>query len=227
MSVLSLRNIHKSYHEAGAALHILRGVDLEIKQGEMVALMGPSGCGKTTLLQVASLLDLPDNGSVSLAGEEVGSANERVRTHMRRHHLGFVYQFHHLLPEFSAAENIAMPLLVGGEGMASALAKANALLEEVGLGARRKHTPDQLSGGEQQRVAIARALVNQPKLLIADEPTGNLDPENADLVFHLLIKLVKEKKLSVLMATHNLPLADRFDRTLTLKNGQCHNKSVS
>lgn len=219
MALLSLKNVHKAYTEAGKELPILRGVNLEIKAGEMAVMVGPSGCGKTTLLHVASLLDVPDSGQIFLGGVEVSTASDALRTKMRRHHLGFVYQFHHLLPEFTALENVAMPLLVDGVVRGKALEKAATLLKDVGLAERAEHTPDQLSGGEQQRVSIARALVNEPKLLMADEPTGNLDPQNAAMVFDLLLKLVKEKQLSVLMATHNMTLAERFDRVLNLKNG--------
>ena len=219
MSVLKLTNIHKSYREAGSELQVLRGLSLEISKGEMVALIGPSGSGKTTLLQIASLLDQPDSGDIIISDEQVSNASERVRTKMRRDHLGFVYQFHHLLPEFTALENVAMPLFVGGMGQGEAEAKAAALLEEVGLADRASHTPDQLSGGEQQRVAIARALINEPALLIADEPTGNLDPENAEKLFNLLVNLCKTRSLSILMATHNMDLAQQFDRTLVLDKG--------
>lgn len=219
MAVLQLENIHKSYHEAGHDLHILKGLNLSIEAGEMVALVGPSGSGKTTLLQIASLLDRPDSGQITIGGEDASHASERTRTIMRGKHLGFVYQFHHLLPEFTAQENIAMPLLIAGTPAREANAAAMELLVEVGLEARARHTPDQLSGGEQQRIAIARALINQPALLIADEPTGNLDPENAEKLFQLLLKLCASHKLSILMATHNMALAEQLDRKLVLGGG--------
>ena len=220
MSVLELKNITKSYHEAGSELQVLRGVNMTINAGEMVALVGPSGSGKTTLLQIASLLDQPGSGSITIGGEDASQAPERLRTKLRQNHLGFVYQFHHLLPEFSALENVAMPLLAAGAAEADAYSKAKKLLEEVGLAERASHMPDQLSGGEQQRTAIARALVSEPKLLIADEPTGNLDPENAARLFELWVRLVKSKGLSVLMATHNMDLAEQLDRKLELNSGK-------
>jgi lipoprotein-releasing system ATP-binding protein len=188
--------------------------------GEVVALVAPSGAGKSTLLHIAGLLDQPDAGQVRIAGRDMTGQSDRARTAVRRADVGFVYQFHHLLPEFSAAENIILPQLANGISQRAAAARAAGLLERVGLSARADHRPAALSGGEQQRVAFCRALANQPKLLLADEPTGNLDPATSDQVFRVLMDIVRETGLSALIATHNLDLAERMDRVVRLKGGR-------
>ena len=199
---------------------MLRGATLEVKRGEVVALVAPSGAGKSTLLHIAGLLDTPDAGSVALSGRNMVGLSDRDRTLARRGEVGFIYQFHHLLPEFTALENIVIPMLANGVAEAEAEARARDLLERVGVAARAEHRPAALSGGEQQRVAFCRALANRPKLLLADEPTGNLDPETSDQVFGALMALVRETGLAALIATHNLELAARMDRTVRLDQGR-------
>ncbi len=216
-TVLKLSGVTKQYGEKHTVLEVLRGVDLTVAAGESVALVGPSGCGKSTLLQVAGLLDNCDGGELALCGESVAKANDGARTALRREKLGFVYQFHHLLPEFTALENVLMPLQLQGKVDEAA---AIAMLERVGLSARMTHRPSELSGGEKQRVAIARALVHKPALLIADEPTGNLDPALADEIFALIKELVKEAGLSALIATHNHALAKQLNKVVTLEEGK-------
>ena len=216
--VLRLQGIEKSYRDGDIA--VLRGVDLSLEPGEVVALVAPSGAGKSTLLHISGLLDTPDAGSVALGGVDMTGLPDRARTKARRRDIGFVYQFHHLLPEFSAAENLVLPQLANGVGRTEAAVRARGLLDSVGIGARADHRPAALSGGEQQRVAMCRALANGPKLLLADEPTGNLDPETSDLVFAALMGLVRETGLAALIATHNHDLAARMDRTLRLEQGQ-------
>lgn len=215
--VLALKGIKKSYRDGEIA--VLRGADVVLQPGEVVALVAPSGAGKSTLLHMAGLLDTPDAGTVTLGGVDMTGLPDRARTEARRRDIGFVYQFHHLLPEFTAAENLILPQLANGVGRAEAEARAAELLDGVGIGPRAGHRPAALSGGEQQRVAICRALANRPKLLLADEPTGNLDPETSDVVFAALMSLVRETGLSALIATHNLALAARMDRVLKLENG--------
>ena len=218
---LSLTGVTKIYEGAGGqALPVLTGVDLNIKGGEVVALVAPSGAGKSTLLHIAGLLDKPTEGSVRIAGSEMSDANDKTRTAQRRDEIGFVYQFHHLLPEFSAAENVAMPCRAAGLSADEARERAEALLKLVGLANRTSHRPAELSGGEQQRVAVARALVNAPSVLLADEPTGNLDPATAEQVFSLLVGLARETGLASLVATHNHELAHRMDRIVRLEAGQ-------
>lgn len=218
--VLSLKGISKSYNPKSAgAVDVLRGIDLTLEEGEIVALVAPSGAGKSTLLHIAGLLDAPDSGQVHLTGREMTGQTDRIRTQARRDDIGFVYQFHHLLPEFSALENIVLPQLVAGETRTKADGHAMELLETVGVAARAGHRPAALSGGEQQRVAFCRALANRPRLLLADEPTGNLDPGTSDQVFDTLLSLVRSTGLSALIATHNLDLAARMDRTLRLDAG--------
>jgi len=216
-AVLALRGIEKSYRDGEIA--VLRGADVTLQPGEVVALVAPSGAGKSTLLHMAGLLDTPDAGTVTLGGVDMTGLPDRARTEARRRDIGFVYQFHHLLPEFTAAENLILPQLANGIGRAEAEARAMELLSGVGIGPRAGHRPAALSGGEQQRVAICRALANTPKLLLADEPTGNLDPDTSDVAFCTLMKLVRETGLSALIATHNLALAARMDRVLKLENG--------
>ncbi|MCO6362833.1 ABC transporter ATP-binding protein [Paracoccus sp. 08] len=215
--VLRLEGVGKTYAKDGPApVTVLDGLDLTVARGEVVALVAPSGAGKSTLLHIAGLLDTPDTGRVWLAGRDMTGLPDRTRTEARRQELGFVYQFHHLLPEFSAAENIVLPQLANGTAPRDAQARAADLLKRVGLAHRADHRPAQMSGGEQQRVAFCRALANQPALLLADEPTGNLDPETSDRVFDVLMGLVRDTGLSALIATHNHALAARMDRVVRL-----------
>lgn len=219
--VLRLAGIGKTYHPgAPGQIDVLRGLDLSVGRGEVVALVAPSGAGKSTLLHIAGLLDTPDTGKVVLNGTDLTGQSDRVRTTARRRDLGFVYQFHHLLPEFSAAENIVLPQLANAVPERDARARAVVLLAHVGLEDRAGHRPAEMSGGEQQRVAFCRALANQPALLLADEPTGNLDPDTSDRVFAVLMDLVRDTGLSALIATHNLELAGRMDRALRLEAGR-------
>jgi lipoprotein-releasing system ATP-binding protein len=201
-------------------LQILRGADLVLMPGQSVALVAPSGAGKSTLLHMAGLLERPDSGEVYIAGKATAALDDAGRTALRRTEIGFVYQFHHLLPEFSALENVAMPQLIRGQTKQVAHSRAGELLTFLGLGQRLEHRPAELSGGEQQRVAIARAVANAPRILMADEPTGNLDPHTADRVFDTLLSLVRASGLAALIATHNLELARRMDRRVTLREGQ-------
>ncbi|MCE5971916.1 ABC transporter ATP-binding protein [Sinirhodobacter sp. WL0062] len=219
--VLTLERLEKSYNRGKPGeIAVLRGVNLTIPRGQVVALVAPSGAGKSTLLHIAGLLDTPDSGRVAIGGQDLSGATDRRRTEARRADLGFVYQFHHLLPEFTALENIVLPQLANGAGRKAAEERARALLGRVGLAERVDHRPSALSGGEQQRVAFCRALANQPKLLLADEPTGNLDPATSDTVFDVLMELVRETGLSALIATHNLDLAAKMDRIVRLDGGQ-------
>jgi len=218
--VLELRAIERTYKTEAGALRVLQGTDLRIAPGELVGLVGPSGSGKSTLLHTAGLLERPESGTILLDGTDCLKLNDDGRTALRRRKIGFVYQFHHLLPEFNAIDNVAMPLMIAGVKKAAARAKAAALLAEMGLEERGFHQPAQLSGGEQQRVAIARALANDPRLVIADEPTGNLDPATTERVFAALIKMVREEGAGVLVATHNLSLTRHMDRVLTLRDGK-------
>lgn len=223
-AVLELKGVTKTYN-AGQPnqIDVLRGIDLSISAGEVVALVAPSGAGKSTLLHIAGLLDTPKSGDVLLAGREMTRLNDRARTSARRDDVGFIYQFHHLLPEFSATENVTLPQLAAGTSRPAADARSMALLERVGVAHRAGHRPAELSGGEQQRVAFCRALANQPKLLLADEPTGNLDPETSERVFSTLLDLVRETGLSALIATHNLELAAKMDRQIRLDAGALRN----
>ncbi|RIJ15461.1 ABC transporter ATP-binding protein [Henriciella mobilis] len=218
--VLELRGIVREYRSGPNVLKVLEGADLVLNKGELVGLVGPSGSGKSTLLHTAGLLERAEGGEVLLDGESVLKLPDGVRTRLRREKLGFVYQFHHLLPEFNARDNVAMPLMVNGVKRRIARQKADVLLAEMGLESRADHQPGQLSGGEQQRVAIARALVNDPKLVIADEPTGNLDPTTTDRVFASLIRIARSEGAAVLVATHNMALTRHMDRVLTLQDGK-------
>ncbi len=218
--VLELRDIVRQYKSEAGTLNVLQGASLQLNPGELVGLVGPSGSGKSTLLHTAGLLEKPEGGQVFLEGEDCVALGDSGRTRLRREKLGFVYQFHHLLPEFSARDNVAMPLMVGGMKRSEARKKADTLLAEMGLTERAKHQPGQMSGGEQQRVAIARALVNDPRLMIADEPTGNLDPATTDRVFQSLIRMARSEGAAVLVATHNMALTQHMDRVLTLKDGK-------
>jgi lipoprotein-releasing system ATP-binding protein len=218
---LEMTAISKTYNRGKRGeVQVLREASLSLDRGEVVALVAPSGAGKSTLLHIAGLLDTPDSGSVAIDGADMTRLGDRARTAARRGQVGFIYQFHHLLPEFSALENIVLPQLANAVPQADATARAQDLLERVGLSPRADHRPAALSGGEQQRVAFCRALANAPSLLLADEPTGNLDPETSDQVFGTLMGLVRDTGLSALIATHNLDLARRMDRRLRLDAGQ-------
>jgi lipoprotein-releasing system ATP-binding protein len=216
---LCLEKVERRYDQAGSPLEILRGADFCLWGGQSVALVAPSGAGKSTLLHIAGLLEKPDAGEVFIADEPTSGMDDAVRTALRRSEIGFVYQFHHLLPEFSALENIMLPQMIGGISRREAADRAGQLLHYLGLSARAKHRPSELSGGEQQRVAIARAVANCPRLLLADEPTGNLDPRTADHVFKSLEAIVRATGLATLIATHNMELASRMDRRVTLHEG--------
>ncbi len=219
MSPLILRNVQRTYRGEAGDLPILRGANLALEAGEIVALMAPSGAGKSTLLHVAGLLDRPDGGSVLVNGQDAGSLPDAGRTAVRRDTIGFVYQFHHLLGEFTALENVVIPQMIAGRSRRDAVAHAMSLLDAFGLASRVDHLPGKLSGGEQQRVAIARALANGPKVLLADEPTGNLDVATAGTVFEELLSIVRGHGLAALIATHNPDLARRMDRIVTLRDG--------
>ena len=216
---LFLSKVDRRYPQGSAFLDILRGATLAIWPGEIVALVAPSGTGKSTLLHVAGLLEKPDGGEVYVDGQPTADLDDAGRTQLRRDQIGFVYQFHHLLPEFSAVENVVMPQIIRGLRKPEAHRRAGELLEFLGLAERLEHRPGELSGGEQQRVAIARAVANAPRILLADEPTGNLDPQTAGRVFATLVSLVRASGLAALIATHNLELAARMDRRVTLKDG--------
>ena len=217
---LQLRGVTKTYKKGEPGeIAVLKGVDLTIHPGEIVALVAPSGAGKSTLLHIAGLLDGADAGQVSVCGEDMQGRPDRKRTRVRRDQLGFVYQFHHLLPEFTALENIVLPQLANGVAKPEAEARALSLLDSVGVKPRADHRPAAMSGGEQQRVAFCRAMANEPRVLLADEPTGNLDPATSDRVFDALVRLVRETGLCALIATHNLELAQRMDRRLALQDG--------
>ena len=218
--LLSLSGIKKSYNKGlPNELNVLCGCDLSLNAGEVVALVAPSGSGKSTLLHIAGLLDQPDEGRVAIVGQATHDLGDRGRTALRREDVGFVYQFHHLLPEFTALENITLPQLANGTRQKEAEARAQDLLDSVGVGHRAAHRPAELSGGEQQRVAFCRALANQPRVLLADEPTGNLDPGTSDTVFEALMSLVRQSGMAALIATHNLELAGRMDRTIRMEEG--------
>jgi lipoprotein-releasing system ATP-binding protein len=217
---LVLRDVHRTYSGEAGDLRVLRGIDLTLRAGEIVALVAPSGVGKSTLLHIAGLLDRPTAGDVLVEGKNAGNLPDNARTAVRRDTIGFVYQFHHLLPEFTALENVALPQMIAGRSRREADRHATALLDVFGLGSRLQHLPGQLSGGEQQRVAIARALANQPKVLLADEPTGNLDVATADAVFAELAARVRDAGVAALIATHNPELAARMDRTVRILDGK-------
>jgi lipoprotein-releasing system ATP-binding protein len=218
-AVLRLVDLKRTYKTRAGDLDVLRGVNLAIMPGEIVGLVGPSGSGKSSLLHLAGLLEGPQGGQVLLQGEPTEGVSDAVRTALRRDRLGFIYQFHNLLPEFSALENVILPARIAGVSVAQATVLATALLEAVGLGARLTHRPAELSGGEQQRVAIARALINKPSLIIADEPTGNLDPVTSSTIFDLFRKVVREQGAAALVATHNVQLAAMMDRVVRMEGG--------
>ena len=220
-AILELKDLKKSYNQNKSnQIDVLLGAHLLLKKGEVVALTAPSGAGKSTLLHIAGLLDQADTGDVLVAGQNLAGVSDRRRTIIRRRDIGFIYQFHHLLPEFSAAENIMLPQMADGQRKSAAKTRALHLLEAVGLLNRAQHRPAELSGGEQQRVAFCRALANSPKLLLADEPTGNLDQATSEQVFDALLSIVRQTGLSALIATHNPALASRMDRTITLEQGR-------
>ena len=216
---LALRDVKRTFVQGDRRLEVLRGITLDLRPGEIVALVGQSGSGKSTLLHIAGLLERPDDGDIIVDGKSAGAANDRERTALRRRVLGLVYQYHHLLPEFSAIENVMLPQMLNGRSRGQARAHAAELLAMVQLKDRSDHRPGRLSGGEQQRVAIARAVANAPSVLLADEPTGNLDSSTADTVFRQLLSLVRDTGMAALVATHNPDLAARMDRTVTLKDG--------
>ncbi len=218
--VMELRGISKTFLSGKQELNILKGANFSINKGEIVALLGPSGAGKSTLLNIAGLLEHPDSGSIFLGGHNVSGLPDKARTNMRKKYIGFVYQSHHLLPEFSALENVVIPQMIAGENKQKAKARAAWLLDVMGLKERILHRPAELSGGEGQRVAIARALANCPHLLLADEPTGNLDTQTAEVVFDLLLNIIRQTGLSALIATHNPDLAAKMDRRVTLRDGK-------
>ena len=216
---LRLVDIRKNFSQAAQVFEVLKSVNIEIKKGELVALTGPSGAGKTTLLQIAGLLDSSTSGQIFINGIETSKADDEARTKIRKHHVGFVYQFHHLLPEFSALENVALPLLIQDKKKEEAFEEAKQILKKVGLEDRLNHKPAQLSGGQQQRVAIARAVISKPSLILADEPTGNLDSTISEKIFEILQNLVKSYGIGCLMVTHNFDLAKKTDRIITIKDG--------
>jgi lipoprotein-releasing system ATP-binding protein len=218
-AVLECRKVVRRFTEGGTVLEVLRGAELRIEAAERVAIVGASGSGKTTLLQIMGGLDDPDEGSVLINGETMKGGNEAAKGKLRNRYLGFIYQFHHLLPEFSAEENVAMPLLIRREAKASALEQARELLARVGLGERLTHKPGELSGGERQRAAVARALITKPQLVLADEPTGNLDAGNGEHVLELMLALNRELQTSLVIVTHDMSIAARMDRILVLEDG--------
>ncbi len=219
-SALILSDVSKAYQQGKTKLSILKNANLRVNEGEIVALVGPSGSGKTTLLQIAGLLDNPDAGKVIINGHDCSKASDAARTQIRQKQVGFIYQFHHLLPEFTAMENVVIPQMIAGIKKSEAEKHAHEVLKFLGLAKRENHRPAELSGGEQQRVAIARAIINRPAILLADEPTGNLDPATAKIVFELLLETAQMAQLSVLMVTHNLELASKVNKTVTLKDGE-------
>lgn len=217
---LELKNVARVYREGAGSLEIFRNLSLTVHAGEIVALVGHSGSGKSSLLHIAGLLEAPSAGEVCVAGQNCSSLDDKARTRIRRIGIGFVYQFHHLLPEFTALENVVMPQLIAGQSRAQAENRAREILDRLGLASRQHHQPAQLSGGEQQRVAIGRAIANRPLLLLGDEPTGNLDPETAQQVHEEFLRLIREEGLGALIATHNLELASRMSRVVWLHKGQ-------
>lgn len=219
-AVLELRGITRTFHEGDSDLHILTDAEVTLHEGEMVALVAPSGTGKSTLLHIAGLLEHPDAGDVVISGQNCSDLGDDDRTAIRRNDVGFVYQFHHLLPEFTALENIMMPQMIRGLDRKTAAVRAQELLDYMRMGARARHRPSELSGGEQQRVAVARAVANAPRILLLDEPTGNLDPQTAHYVFDALNALVRASGVATLFATHNMDLAARMDRSVTLEDGR-------
>ncbi|MBL6623729.1 MAG: ABC transporter ATP-binding protein [Rhizobiales bacterium] len=219
-SVLSLSGIFRIYTQGDNKINVLRNVDLNINRGEIISLIGSSGSGKSSLLHIAGLLEQPDSGDITINGVKFSKMNDQERTISRRHSIGFIYQFHHLLSDFSAIDNIIIPMMIAGQDKSYSQERATILLSKLGLEDRKDHLPSQLSGGEQQRVSIARAIANKPDLLLADEPTGNLDSKTADIVFDQFISLVRQENMSVLLATHNFKLSEKSDRVISIQNGE-------
>lgn len=219
-NVIEVTDLQRSFKQGEHEIQILRGIDLIVRRGEILALLGPSGAGKSTFLQAIGLLENGFTGSINILGQEIGSLNDKERTAIRRDHLGFVYQFHHLLPDFSALENVMLPQLIQGKSPHQAKEHAHFLLNSLKLEERLKHYPSQLSGGEQQRVAVARALANRPALVLADEPTGNLDEATGDIVLHEFLRLVRRQGSAAIIATHNMAMARKMDRIVTLHDGR-------
>ncbi len=217
---LALKGVHRHYGSGETQVRVLESADLIVEGGELVAIVAPSGSGKSTLLHMCGLLERPQGGEIEVVGTPTAKLNDRARTLLRRHTIGYVYQFHHLLPEFSAIENVSMPQLVAGKTLKDAEARSTRLLDVLGVAHRATHRPSELSGGEQQRIAIARAAANHPRMILADEPTGNLDPATSDLVFEALRTLIKEEGAGALIATHNHDLARRADRVVTIRDGR-------
>ena len=224
--LLDVRGLCRTYVTGDRTLEVLKGADVQVMPGEVVGLIGPSGSGKSSLLHAAGLLERPDGGTILIDGEDVGSLDERGRTRLRLAKIGFVYQFHHLMPEFDARDNVALPMRMAGLSQTAARDRASEMLGRLGLAERLTHQPGQLSGGEQQRVAIARALANSPRLLLADEPTGNLDPTTSQAVFQALHDLVRETGVGALIATHNMELAGHMDRVFALKDGHLEERAA-
>ena len=224
-AILSLQGLHRSYKSGDRSLHVLNGVDIDVHAGEIVGLIGPSGSGKSSLLHAAGLLERPDEGRILIGGKDCTKMDDGKRTLVRLNAIGFVYQFHHLLPEFTALENVVLPQRIAGKTEADARKRAASLLERLGLAERLNHQPAQLSGGEQQRVAVARALANRPGLILADEPTGNLDPHTSESVFQNIRDLTHEEGVAALIATHNLELASFTDRVFALKDGHLEERA--
>ena len=218
--VLSLSGISRIYTQGDNKINVLRNVDLNINRGEIISLIGSSGSGKSSLLHIAGLLEQPDSGDITINGVKFSKMNDQERTISRRHSIGFIYQFHHLLSDFSAIDNIIIPMMIAGQDKSYSQERAKILLSKLGLEDRKDHLPSQLSGGEQQRVSIGRAIANKPDLLLADEPTGNLDSKTADIVFDQFISLVRQENMSVLLATHNFKLSEKSDRVISIQNGE-------
>lgn len=218
-SVLSLSGISRIYTQGDNKINVLKNVDLIINRGEIISLIGSSGSGKSSLLHIAGLLEQPDSGDITINGVKFSKMNDQERTISRRHSIGFIYQFHHLLSDFSAIDNIIIPMMIAGQDKSYSQERAMMLLSKLGLEDRKDHLPSQLSGGEQQRVSIARAIANKPDLLLADEPTGNLDSKTADIVFEQFISLVRQENMSVLLATHNIKLSEKSDKVISIQNG--------